>query len=293
MITKLTILLFLSSAFAVPNLQGRTKRGADDTVIELLAGANATSSDVEGCFLVAFGDSMTDNGVGHDDPYGFYRYCNGDNWPDYLQRLLGCRKLLNTAYGGATSGTRNVLFKAEGFGIAQSVDMFLKEYPTLPDNLVVGFQFGAANDLGLGIGMDEIVTNNNASLRKLAKAGARKIIAIGLHDGAPYSGAIRSHGMQDGMKKLVAALHKPFQQMIDELSQEYPDGRFAYAPETGIWEWMNANLDFPLEMFDTAGRDSIEFGIWNEYGWYDNAHPTSIVQKQLALRAYEAWKNAA
>lgn len=81
-------------------------------IFAVVGGAHAYSS------VLAFGDSLSDNGYyqsypggtfGNTNPadvYGFKRYSNGPVWVEQLAGNLGV-SLLDMAYGGATSGSDN------------------------------------------------------------------------------------------------------------------------------------------------------------------------------------------
>ena len=55
--------------------------------------------------IVAFGDSMTDNG--YDNGHGFQRYSNGKVWVEYLAEMLRVGDVEVYAWGGARSGYGN------------------------------------------------------------------------------------------------------------------------------------------------------------------------------------------
>lgn len=82
-------------------------------VFAVASGAQAYSS------ILAFGDSLSDNGyyqsypggtAGNTNPYdvyGFRSFSAGPVWVDYIAQDLGVSSMLNMAYGGATSSWDN------------------------------------------------------------------------------------------------------------------------------------------------------------------------------------------
>lgn len=96
--------------------------------------------------ILAFGDSLSDNGyyqsypggtVGNTNPadiYGFQRYSNGPVWIEYLAQDLGISSLFDMAYGGATSGYTNPAATSAGFGYT-GLQWQVETYTAMPGTI--------------------------------------------------------------------------------------------------------------------------------------------------------------
>lgn len=74
--------------------------------------------------IVAFGDSLSDNGP--DDGWGIDVYSNGPVWVDYLAQDLGVG-LLDMAYGGARTDYHPST-NSETLGLSWQIDQYIDQY---------------------------------------------------------------------------------------------------------------------------------------------------------------------
>jgi len=115
--------------------------------------------------ILAFGDSLSDNGIyqgypggmpGNSNPndvYGFYRFSNGPVWVEYLAQNLGV-PLFDMAYGGATTSmdnpyaytkTGNAAYQTTT-GLQWQVATYSGTFNTISDNTLITVWAGA-NDM--------------------------------------------------------------------------------------------------------------------------------------------------
>jgi phospholipase/lecithinase/hemolysin len=108
--------------------------------------------------VIAFGDSLSDNGNLYSASYGLVptypywqgRFSNGEVGVEYLASELGV-PLTNYAYGGATSGTNNYVSIAYGFsglpGVSQEVSGYVSSLGGgTADNQALFVLWAGAND---------------------------------------------------------------------------------------------------------------------------------------------------
>ena len=113
------------------------------------AGAYAYSS------ILAFGDSLSDNGMYEDYPvygtfgntnpddiFGFQRFSDGPVWVEYMAQNMGIpyTSLLDMAYGGATSGWDNPAASSIGFGdtgLQSQVNYYAANFPAITSDTLV------------------------------------------------------------------------------------------------------------------------------------------------------------
>jgi len=136
--------------------------------------------------IIAFGDSLTDNGVFgsfngvtvNNDPldsFGFQYYTNGPVWVEYLADPFHLNvPLFNMAFGGATTDYDN---PAAGLtppnpaitGLQWQVDTYTGSSPVPGDALVT--VWAGANDFFQGRPFDMAAHNVTLAVQKLADAG--------------------------------------------------------------------------------------------------------------------------
>ncbi len=130
--------------------------------------------------ILAFGDSLSDNGIyqgypggtpGNSNPndvYGFYRFSNGPVWVEYLAQDLGI-PLFDMAYGGATTSfdnpfaynkTGNAAYQTTT-GLQWQVATYAGTFGTISDNTFVTVWAGA-NDMFQG--RDPLTAAQNIAL---------------------------------------------------------------------------------------------------------------------------------
>ncbi len=161
------------------------------TSIAALVGAPVSASSVEPSAVVAFGDSLSDNGNLHaataypPAPYFEGRFSNGPVWVEGLveELDLASQQLIDFAVGGATSGRDNVAVPEAG-GLLDQIDRFVAlELPADPNRLYVVWI--GANDLMVpGVNPEEAIgtamQNIATAMTALVQSGATRILVPNL-----------------------------------------------------------------------------------------------------------------
>jgi len=138
--------------------------------------------------IVAFGDSLTDNGVNlfTGDLNGIDHFSNGDVWVEYLSQSRGI-PLDDWAYGGAYTGI-GTNFDPDHYGLLWQIGGYLTAYPTLQSSSLYTIWAGGNDFLGLTAGADPtntiaVATSNIVSaVNLLAGAGAQNFLVLNLPD---------------------------------------------------------------------------------------------------------------
>ena len=135
--------------------------------------------------IVAFGDSLTDNGDADGYGYGLYCEAGGKAWVEYLAESYGC-PLLDMAYGGATTGDTEP-------NLQWQIDQYLN---VVLDNPTIGAEtfvivWAGCNDLWKEADPQDVpgVARLETGIATLINAGARQILINNLPDIGEMPGA--------------------------------------------------------------------------------------------------------
>jgi len=241
--------------------------------------------------IIAFGDSLTDNGPA--DGHGFGVYSNGPVWVDYLADSghFNCG-LLDYAYGGATTGYDNPAAGLSYTGLNWQVDTFLST-STIPDDTLFTVWAGGNDFLNMGTGDDpnlvitNAVTNIGTALTNLAVAGAEDILVMNL----PNLGAIplnNSDPLASANAELITVgFNFWLDSTLNNLEIAFPSVHF-YTPD--VYQLLEDVIDDPsafgfdnvTDMLSTAGSTTDNYLFW------DGVHPTTTAHLMLADYAYTA-----
>lgn len=240
--------------------------------------------------ILAFGDSLSDNGIyqgypggtpGNINPsdiYGFHRFSNGPVWVEYLASPSYFNApLLDLAYGGATtSGDNPAAYQATGnpvylsaTGLQWQVNTYKTNFGSIsPDTLVTLWAGG--NDMFNLRSPITAADNIKLAIQNLINIGGREFIVPNLSytDTDPY---------------------KPWKQPFDiELALDLAFLK-ATNPETDIYALdMNGFVPTGIDFFTgTFLAQTYGPGI---YAWWDTVgvHPTTEVHVQIAEYAADA-----
>jgi phospholipase/lecithinase/hemolysin len=144
--------------------------------------------------IIAFGDSLSDNGSSTDG-FGIAHFTDGPTWVEDLAQNLNV-PLIDMAVGGAKTGTDNIWAATHGItpyaksGLLNQVDYYLSNYSNSfsSDSLVT--LWAGANDFLFNTGDTPVSSTNNVmtALQKLIAAGADNILVLNLPDmgASPY-----------------------------------------------------------------------------------------------------------
>lgn len=230
--------------------------------------------------ILAFGDSLSDNGTGAlngnpDDIYGFQRYSNGPVWVEYLASDYLKAPLLDLAYGGATtaydnpaaySATKNDYYRGNT-GLLWQLGAYAAAHPSgIPSGTLVALWAGG-NDMFNRRSTSAAASNIGAAIQILYNLGGRDFIVPNLsyNDADPY-----------------LAWKKPFDEqlaaVIELIAKADPDINIVLLDLNKL----TAICDFTDGTYleQTHGP-----GI---YLSYDGVHPTTEIHCQIADYAAQA-----
>ena len=264
----------------------------------------------------AFGDSLSDKGnvfaatgMGFppDPPYYKGRFSNGPVWVENLAESLGV-ELGDSAFGGATTGDRNVL---DGIfpglpGLEQQIDNFVALHSAVADPDALYALWAGANDYlptetSTFMPFDTpnvTLSNLQMAVADLAEIGARKFVILNL----PNLGEIpRTSASLDGvcppndqfdadcLNDLTAAHNAGLSSLFSSLS---PGVEITLVDVNSLFANALANPDQLGFTNVTEPCFNQLTGIVcsnsNEYLFWDTQHPTKEVHRligQLAFRA--------
>ncbi len=146
--------------------------------------------------ILAFGDSLSDNGTGAGDPYGFRRYSNGSVWVDYLASSSHFNApVFDLAYGGATTAwdnpaafnsTKNPIYQTTT-GLQWQVAQYTANYSTIAANTLVTLWAGG-NDMFNSRSPVTAAQNIGTAIQNLIAIGGREFLVpnLGYSDTDPY-----------------------------------------------------------------------------------------------------------
>ena len=255
--------------------------------------------------ILAFGDSLSDNGVYKDypiigggtpgnnntlDTYGFQRYSNGPVWVEYLAGpTLFNAPLLDMAYGGATSGWDDpAASKKTGIpifdttrGLQWQVATYGSVFHTITPTTLVTVWAGG-NDMFQYFSPDTVQAGLNRALGLYDPNKAADNIEL----------AIQNLIAIGGREFIVPNLNytdtdpfKPWKQPFDiELALDLAFLKATY-PETDIYA-LDMNGFVPTGVIDLFGPGTFLNPIDGPgpYAWWDavGVHPTTEVHAQIA-----------
>ncbi len=236
--------------------------------------------------IVAFGDSLSDNGPA--DGYGFGVWTNGNVWLEYLAREMNV-ELEDRALGGAkTSGHESGY---DIYGLDWQIAQYMAETPTNADlrNTLFSIWIGGNDFLFMEAGADPSVVvgtainNIAASIQMLVDAGAKNILILNLpnlgatplNNGNPVTAA--------GAQYISEAFNSYLRQTMCGFTVQYPHVRFYMVD---VYELLNFILDDPADFgfSNTTGYGDAS-NNWEGYVFWDGIHPTTAAHKIVAAAA--------
>lgn len=132
--------------------------------------------------VVAFGDSLTDNGTNSDpldlDIHGIKYFTDGAVWVESLAGAMGST-LYDVAYGGATTGNDNPAAGLDYTGLQWQVDNAI---PGVSGGDTLFTVWAGANDFFQGRGFSAAAANIGTAMETLKANGATSILVPNLPD---------------------------------------------------------------------------------------------------------------
>ncbi|WP_375501464.1 SGNH/GDSL hydrolase family protein [uncultured Nostoc sp.] len=265
--------------------------------------------------IYVFGDSFSDtgnvfnatNGIIPPSPtYSNGRFSNGPIWVNYLASDLGLTLNLknNFAFGGATTGTKNIGLPSLP-GLQQQINSFVSAQTADPNTLYIIWA-GTNDYLSYFFGDDPKPTNTvgnlSAALTSLVADGARDIMVVNLPDLGKLPFA-NFDSQRSNLFNTFSSIHN------SSLNTTLKSLRQQLSPDINIIE-LNVN-----SLFDRVIAAPKEFGFINvtnsciskdlsvvpidvptqqvlcnpeEFLFWDDVHPTTTTYKLIGELAFSA-----
>ncbi|MEP0856971.1 SGNH/GDSL hydrolase family protein [Trichocoleus sp. DQ-U1] len=275
--------------------------------------------------IYVFGDSLSDTGnvsnltggfSPQSPPYYQGRFSNGPIWVDALANKLGLAPALvtelagganssngiNFAFGGATSGTKNVAGPLPG--LQTEIDFFksgLAVTKQPADSEALYIVWAGGNDyLGGGVtDPTEPVKNISAAVTSLFKIGARNFLVANLPDlGKAPVGLSGGIAVSNGLNQLTEFHNSGLSYSLGELSKSLDGIKLKSLDINSLFNNVIANkekfgftnvTDSCLTNYE--GPQDSTYDICDNpdsYLFWDNIHPTAAGHKLVADLAFAA-----
>lgn len=245
------------------------------------------ASEVSACDkIVAFGDSLSDNGPA--DGYGFGVWTNGEVWLEYLADEMYA-ELEDRALGGAkTSGHEQGY---DIYGLDWQVETYLDELPqgaNLRDTLFVVWAGG--NDFLFmepgadpGVVIRDAVENIRLAVESLVNAGARNVLVMNLPNlgVAPFFSG--DPAAAAGASYLAQTFNALLKQDMCSFTELYRRVHFHMVDTYALLDYVVANKELFGFMNVTGYGD--ETNDWDGYLFWDPIHPTTATHEIVAAAA--------
>jgi len=238
--------------------------------------------------IVAFGDSLSDNGDA--DGYGLGVFSNGPVWVDYLATHLGVG-LLDMAYGGARTDYHPAT-SSEIWGFGWQIDQYINTVAGgIADTDALYSLWIGGNDLlnitnpadsPLVIG--NAVTNIALGINDLVVAGAENILVMNMPNigTTPYMNGYNSPPYLDDPVG-GALLAEAFNQALDGAIDPYRSAINLF--EVDVFTMMGQFI--ADSKFDNYTNMLIDDPLSTDsYMFWDSIHPTTYAHSLIAETAY-------
>ncbi len=267
--------------------------------------------------IYVFGDSLSDTGnifkatgriIPPSPTYFSGRFSNGPIWVEYLASDLGLELNLNTnfAYGGATTGSKNIGIPGLP-GLQQQINSFTSANTSANPNALYVIWAGTNDYLDYFFGdipnPTQAVKNLSEAVTSLAAVGAKNFLVVNLPDlgkfpvtgGNSQNSSLLSTFTSAHNSRLTANLNFLSQQLNPDLNIIPLDvnslfnriiaapGEFGFtnATESCIGDLSVVPINVPKQ---PVACDPDKFLFW------DQVHPTTSVHKLIGELAFSAVK---
>ncbi len=244
--------------------------------------------------IYAFGDSLVDNGnvlaaataAGVPFPPYYYqgRFSNGPVWVEYLAQDMGI-KLNDFAYGGATTGTDNVVSPLLP-GLTQEIQGFVGTNSSV-DNQALYIIWAGTNDF-LSDGVTnpiQPVNNLLSAITSLASVGAKNFLIANLPDLGNLPGT-EGTSNADILNSLTQYYNSALSQSLQLFNQQQPSLNIQLFDANSFFNQVISN---PGEYGLTNVTDAclnivtqVQCSNPNQYLFWDSIHPTTYAQSLIA-----------
>jgi phospholipase/lecithinase/hemolysin len=236
--------------------------------------------------IVAFGDSLSDNGPA--DGYGLGVFSNGPVWVDYLATHLGVG-LLDMAYGGARTDYHPAT-SSEIWGFGWQIEEYITNAGTADSDALYTLWIGG-NDL-LNITGDptpvigNAVTNIALGINNLVAAGAENVLIMNMPNlgTTPLMNGYNSPPLYNDPVG-GALLAGAFNQALDFAIDPYRSAINLF--EVDVFTMMGQFI--ADDYFDNYTNMLIDDPLSSDsYMFWDEIHPTTYAHSLVAETAYTA-----
>jgi phospholipase/lecithinase/hemolysin len=236
--------------------------------------------------IVAFGDSLSDNGPA--DGYGLGVFSNGPVWVDYLATHLGVG-LLDMAYGGARTDYHPAT-SSEIWGFGWQIEEYITNAGTADSDALYTLWIGG-NDL-LNITGDptpvigNAVTNIALGINNLVAAGAENVLVMNMPNlgttplmngynspplyNDPVGGALLAGAFNQALDFAI----DPYRSVINLFEVDVFTMMGQFIADDYFDNYTNMLIDDPLSS--------------DSYMFWDAIHPTTYAHSLIAETAYNA-----
>jgi MYXO-CTERM domain-containing protein len=261
--------------------------------------------------VVAFGDSLTDNGnlkafvAAINEDFAQYvreRYTDDKVWVEYFTEQIGAQLDDNAFAGATTDGHENEIYDpiyGDQLGLIGQVKTYLEENDPMPDALyaiwiggndMLGLPLATGAD-GVAAAVANAISNVEDAITDLAMAGARDFLIPNLPDlgktpsynrdpiaVANATAATRTYN--DALAAMLSSLEPRLEQQTNVDIVFYTLDVFGLLNEEVLGQGVFAN-DTDSWMDDGQDEDVTDYLFWDEI------HPTSGGHRMVAEKAAE------
>ncbi|KAF8524476.1 GDSL lipase/esterase [Gautieria morchelliformis] len=261
--------------------------------------------------IVAFGDSLSDNGTGawtvsnhtwpRNEAYFGHRFSNGPVWVEVLAERLGM-ELVDNAVGGATSNN-SVVQGATGpnssIPVPSAVDQVAKYFNTHkvgPGDIFV-IMIGA-NDALFKLSVDDVTPAVSSIIKSLYEKGGEKFLVVSYPNlGRLPLRAFSNNATSDTLEKLSFTL----QRSLLNLRYQFCRGTDIQVGFVDVYSLFLKMMLTPIDYGMDPGTiaKSCLVGAYSEapsalcndpdkYIFWDEYHPTRVVHRYIGALAWKA-----
>ena len=235
--------------------------------------------------ILAFGDSLTDNGPA--DGFGITTFSNGPVWVDYLANSSHLNlSLTDVACVGATTGTDNPYAGAYinpsllYTGLNSQVDAYLALTGTHVSSTTLVTLWAGANDLFNGRSYSDAVTNMGTAIQKLEGAGAQNFLVLNLPNiGATPYFSVANPTQAPGATVWSQAFNAQLGAELTSLESQQPADHF-YSFDT-------------YSLLESIASDPAAYGVssladlyWASDPFQPGLHPSTVGHALIANAIY-------